>query len=76
MGAVNTSSGIALRDDAPVDADHVRQVGGDRVELVRREHDGHALAVEVRQQVEHLVTRPDVHAAGGLVRAAAAPGRR
>ena len=60
-------SGSPSRHDAPVDAHDPRQVSRHGVELVGGHHDRHAGAVEVREQMQHLVAGLDVDAAGGLI---------
>ena len=59
--------GPARADDAAVQADHARQVGGDAVEVVRRQQDRQAARVEVVEQVEDLVAQADVDAGRRLV---------
>jgi DNA polymerase I-like protein with 3'-5' exonuclease and polymerase domains len=43
------------------------QVGRDPVEVVGRQHDRQALRIQVTQQVQHVVPRRQVHAAGRLI---------
>ena len=57
----------AIRDDAVIDAHQMRKVRGHAVEVVRGEHDGNSVFVKVGEQVENIVTRGDVDAAGGFV---------
>ena len=59
--------GRALGDDATVDADDLRQVGGDGVNLVGGHHDCHALVVELVKEVHDVVTGLDVDSGGWLV---------
>ena len=54
-------------DHLAVEADEVRQVRGDAVEVVGGEEDRDAGRVELAQQVQHLVPQAHVDAGGGLV---------
>ncbi len=59
--------GRALGDDATVDADDLRQVGGDGVNLVGGHHDCHALVVKLVKEVHDVVPGLDVDSGGWLV---------
>ena len=59
--------GRALGDDATVDADDLRQVGGDGVNLVGGHHDCHALVVKLVKEVHDIVPGLDVDSGGWLV---------
>ena len=59
--------GRALGNDATVDADDLRQVGGDGVNLVGGHHDGHALVVKLVKEVHDVVPGLDVDSGGWLV---------
>ena len=59
--------GRALGDDATVDADDLRQVGGDGVDLVGGHHDGHALVVKLVKEVHDVVTGLDVDSGSWFV---------
>ena len=59
--------GRALGNDAAVDADDLRQVGGDGVNLVGCHHDGHALVVKLVKEVHDVVPGLDVDSGGWLV---------
>ncbi len=50
-----------------VEADEPGQVGRETVDVVRGEDDRHAVPVQIGEQVEQLVTRRDVDAAGRFV---------
>ena len=60
--------GRALGNDATVDADDLRQVGGDGVDLVGGHHDGHALVVKLVKEVHDVVTGLDVDSGGWFVK--------
>ena len=60
-------SGGALGDDAAVDADDLRQVGGDGVDLMGCHHDCHALVVKLVKEVHDVVPGLDVDSGGWLV---------
>ena len=62
-----TSCGRAGAEDGPVQAHELGQVGGDAVEVVRGEHDGQPVVVQVAEQVEDLVAGADVDARRRLV---------
>ena len=70
-GTITSAGGPAAMTRA-VQRDQVRQVGGHAVEVVGGQHDRQAVAVEVVEQVQHLVAGADVDAGGRLVHAAAA----
>ena len=59
--------GRALGNDATVDADDLRQVGGDGVNLVGCHHDGHALVVKLVKEVHDVVPGLDVDASSWFV---------
>ena len=57
----------AVADHAAVEADDARQMRGDPVEVVRREHDRQPVGVEVVEQVQDLVAQAHVDARRRLV---------
>ncbi len=57
----------AVGDHRAVERDEVRQVCRHAVQVVRREHDGQAVAVQLVEQVQHLVTGSDVDPGRWLV---------
>src|SRR5262245_56945830 len=50
----------ALPDDLGVEADDIRKMAGDPVQIVRREQDGKAEIVQVVEQMEDVVTGSNV----------------
>ena len=64
---MSTSRGAPVADDLAVEADEVRQVGGDAVEVVGGEHDRQPVGVQVVEQVQDLVAGAHVDAGRRLV---------
>ena len=60
--------GRALGNNATIDADDLRQVGGDGVNLVGGHHDGHALVVKLVKQVHDVVPGLDVDSGSWFVK--------
>ena len=60
--------GRALGNNATIDADDLRQVGGDGVNLVGGHHDGHALVVKLVKQVHDVVPGLDVDSGSRFVK--------
>src|ERR687886_840882 len=47
----------SLGDDAMLKADHPRHMAGNGIEVVRGQEDGHALPVQLTQEVQNIVLR-------------------
>jgi hypothetical protein len=58
---------LTLRHHAFIEADHPGQMRGHHIEVMRAEQNGDALAVDIAQQMQHLVLSLDIHAGSRLI---------